>query len=92
MADEIINGRVHKKAGDNSVIKYEFTYYVEDGGEHTFLPIEVTAGEMTDPTDAAEAKTLANAKATTDKATWITAKFDKAVITEENSQNGPVTL
>lgn len=90
MADEITNCIDFKDAG--VVQKYAIFYKVEDGANSTEFAVEVYAREMTDPDDTAEAKTLADVKATAQKAEWISKKAAEYDENESAVLNGTVTL
>jgi len=68
------------------------SYEVEDGGKSNSFVEVVLASEMTDSTSESEAKTLANAKASTRKASWVTAKATATSLTETTSTEETVTL
>ncbi len=68
MVDQIVSSM---KCGETPPCWWEFSYTVESAGKTNNFCVRVNADEMDDVTDAAEAKTLANAKASTIKADWV---------------------
>ncbi len=91
MADKILNATREDNA-DTSVKCYHVSYEVEDAGDKNQFVVVVLAEDMTDDTDEAEAKTLANAKASTIKADWVTLKANDSTNTDEPTLEGDVTL
>ncbi len=71
---------------------YHVSYDVEDAGDKNQFCVVILASDMTDPDDETEAKTLANAKASTIKADWITAKATAHSNVDEPTLEGDVTL
>jgi hypothetical protein len=70
MADQILGSY---KCGEAPPCWWEFSYLVESAGKTNQFCVVVKADEMEDATDAAEAKTLANAKASAIKTAWVAA-------------------
>lgn len=68
MADQIVGSY---KCGETPPCWWEFSYVVESDGKTNNFCVVVKAEEMEDETDAAEAKTLANAKASAIKTAWV---------------------
>lgn len=91
MADTITKA-VREDKADSSVKCWHISYEVEDGADKNQFVVVVLADDMTDATDAAEAKTLANAKAATIKSDWVTAKAEASSSTEDPTLEGSVTL
>lgn len=89
MADKITKCSVIKE--DSTVIQYDISYEVESGQNKNQFCVTVLASEMTDPTDADEAKTKANTKAKTIKDAWI-ADLPDYTSAEVSSVVGDVTL
>ena len=92
MTDEIIDCIVYKKIDDDTIVRYKVVYSVEDHGNTAELTVTIDSADMTDSTDMDELKTLANAKATTAKATWITNIGSDQYETLDNSIRGNITL
>ena len=92
MADIITHADKELNA-DTSVKCWHISYDVDDGGDNknSFVCV-VNADEMTDATDAAEAKTLANAKALAIKTAWLATLADATSTANEASIEGAVTL
>ncbi len=91
MADTITNATRENLDG-GACHCYHIAYDVEDGGDKNSFCVVVKAEDMTDPDDEAEAKTLANAVATTMKADWVTAKATANSNVNEPTIEGAVTL
>lgn len=74
MADEIKScNKVLDEA--SAIVQYDFSYVVSDPDDANRVNnfcVTVSASEMTDPTDANEAKTKANTKAAAIKSAWLT--------------------
>lgn len=73
MADKIIK-ITREDNSDATVNCWHISYEVEDSGNKNTFVQTVLASEMADSTSESEAKTLANAKASTKKSKWITDK------------------
>jgi len=84
MADQITNCETFK---DGATIKYHEVYYTLDNGK-TFR-IHIDANDMTDSSDTAELKTLANTKATSFKTKLAITPY---TYTPDSTINGNVTL
>ena len=92
MADEIKNcNKIIDE--NNAIVSWDFSYTVSDPNDANRINnfcVTVLASEMTDPTDASEAKTKANAKASTIKTDWLAQEVN--TITEVAANVGSVTL
>lgn len=88
MADKIMSSTKCLES-DNSLCHWEFSYDVEYNSKRNNFCVVVQPEEMTDPTDADEAKGKANIKAKAVKDSWIAlladATNDVPVITEEET-------
>lgn len=91
MAD-IITKAVREDNADTSVQCYHISYEVEDSGDKNQFVVVIKAEDMTDSTDAAEAKTLANVKAAAIKSAWVAAKAAVGTSADEPTIEGTVTL
>lgn len=91
MADTITEA-VREDNADSSVKCWHISYRVEDGSDVNNFVVVILAEDMTDASDAAEAKTLANAKASTIKSDWVAKKADASSSTKEPTIEGDVTL
>lgn len=91
MADEI-KEIVREDKSDASLHCWHVSYEVEDGGAKNSFVVVVLPEEMTTESSEAEAKTLANAKATTIKADWVTAKATASTNTTTTDTPESVTL
>jgi hypothetical protein len=92
MADQILQKDKILKDSDSSVVQWEMCYSVESGADTNTFVVVVEASEMTDPTDEAEAKTLANTKATALKTAWVTALANSNTPTTTSTTPDTVTL
>lgn len=69
MADKIT--ACNKILDGETITQYDVAYEVESNGNVNEFCVTVLASELTDPTDADEVKTKANAKAKTIKDAWV---------------------
>ena len=91
MVDTIV--KADREDNSDATVKcWHISYDVEDSGNKNSFVVVILAEDMTDATDAAEAKTLANAKATTIKADWVTALTTASTLTNDATLEGTVTL
>ena len=92
MADKIT--AAYKETNpDTSVKAWHISYEVDDGGDNkNSFVIVIKAEDMTDATDAAEAKTKANVKAGAIKTAWLSALDNQTATAEEPTLEGDVTL
>ena len=92
MADTI--SKAYREDNSDATVKcWQLLYAIDNGaGKTNSFVVVVLASEMTDPTDASEAKTKANAKATVIKDNWITALTVATTQTNDATIEGAVTL
>jgi len=69
MADKIFKCTTLKDG--ETVLRHLLYYQLESGDDSTHVEIVIEADEMDTSSDMAEAKTLANAKASTYKTDWV---------------------
>ena len=91
MAD-VITQATRENNSDTTIKCWHISYDIQSGGNTNSFVVVIRAEEMTDPTDKAEAKTLANAIASTKKSNWVTALSMASVLTDEPTLSGVVAL
>lgn len=91
MTDQIVASTKCVNA-DATPSHWEFSYDVESAGKHNSFCVIVDAEEMTDATDADEAKTKANVKAAAIKADWVATLAELPVVTPDITTPETVTL
>ncbi len=91
MADKILNTRTIKNSG-GTILRHTVLYELDSAGTTKHWECAVEASEMTLDTDMAELKTLANAKATTEKTAWVAYLTTANTNTDDDTNNGDVTL
>lgn len=91
MAD-LIKRADREDNADTTVKCWHISYNVESGSNKNSFVVVVLASEMVDNTDAEEAKTLANAKASIIKSNWVTALSSSETLTNDATIEGTVTL
>jgi len=81
--DKIINS-------EDAVVRYDFSYRVEDAGKENSFCVTVLTSEMNDASDSTEAKLRANVKAAAIRAAWLAQ--EETTVEEVASVIGSVTL
>jgi hypothetical protein len=89
MSDKITQA-VAIKDGE-TVVQYDISYDVYHDGKANSFCVVVSAAEMTDPSDEAEAKTKANVKAKAIKDAWV-AGLPGSVAESKEDMEGEVSL